>query len=421
MEIEQKKGTYSEFKTALDTEMNKAAESFVKIGYLLKIARDTDILAESGYNSLTEFAQAEYNLDKSQVSRFIAINDNYSVDGYSDRLMTEYTGYGYSKLAMMLTLPAAVAKEFSPAYSKSDIQVLKEEVAAEEAISPMEVYLEGEKEELEDASLLYQAMYQLFLENPELYMHETVDADALFDALAPAGESIYTVRIQGVGRIMISCKEDRVNLVNVRTNNVEICTWEQVTEEYTKLFGSCTWEERYGRPYPVKSEPAAEESVPVETVKEKKPKKPKVTKAKVTKAKVTKAKVTSEPVITRCEAKSDEASHEPIEGQDTIDEHPEYLPEQTASEDDNMAAEDDETETQAPDEENELLLELEECRTKASRTAKSIAEYLDDYKGQRVPERALLSCIDDAERLAKNLQILKVKWDEVSISGSEEG
>lgn len=415
MEIEQKKGTYSEFKTALDTEMNKAAESFVKIGYLLKIARDTDILAESGYNSLTEFAQAEYNLDKSQVSRFIAINDNYSVDGYSDRLRTEYTGYGYSKLAMMLTLPAAVVSELTPSYSKSDIQALKEEVAAEEAISPMEVYLEGEKEELEDASLLYQAMYQLFLENPELYMHETVDADALFDALAPAGESIYTVRIQGVGRIMISCKEDRVNLVNVRTNNVEICTWEQVTEEYTKLFGSCTWEERYGRPYPVKSEPAAEKPVPVETVreavKEKKPKKPKVTKAKVT----------SEPVITRCEAKSDEAPHEPIEGQDTIDEHPEYLPEQTASEDDNMAAEDDETETQALDEENELLLELEECRTKASRTAKSIAEYLDDYKGQRVPERALLSCIDDAERLAKNLQILKVKWDEVSISGPEEG
>lgn len=410
MELEQRK-TYSEFKTALDTEMNKAAESFVKIGYLLKIARDTDILAESGYNSLTEFAQAEYNLDKSQVSRFIAINDNYSVDGYSDSLRTEYTGYGYSKLAMMLTLPAAVVAELTPSYSKSDIQALKEEVAAEEAISPMEVYLEGEKEELEDASLLYQAMYQLFLENPELYEKPDADIDTLMETLAPAGENIYTVRIQGVGRIMVSCKEDRVNLVNIRTNNVEICTWEQVTEEYTKLFGSCTWEERYGRPYPVKSEPAAEEPVHVEAVKEKKTKKPKVTKAKVA----------SEPVITRCEAKSDEASHEPIEGQDTIDEHPEYLPEQTASEDDNMAAEYDETETQAPDEENELLLELEECRTKASRTAKSIAEYLDDYKGQRVPERALLSCIDDAERLAKNLQILKVKWDEVSISGPEEG
>lgn len=406
MELGQRK-TYSEFKTALDTEMNKAAESFVKIGYLLKIARDTDILAESGYNSLTEFAQAEYNLDKSQVSRFIAINDNYSVDGYSDRLMTEYSGYGYSKLAMMLTLPAAVAKELSPAYSKSDIQVLKDEVAAEEAISPMEVYLEGEKEELEDASLLYQAMYQLFLENPELYEKPDADIDTLMETLAPAGENIYTIRIQGVGRIMISCKEDRVNLVNVRTNNVEICTWEQVTEEYTKLFGSCTWEERYGRPYPVKSEPAAEKPVSVETVKEKKPKKPKVTKAKVT----------SEPVITRCEAKSDEASHEPIDGQDSIENHPEYMPE-IQQETDN------DTEEKSPDSvgcDSELLQELEEHRTKASRMAKSIAEYLDEYKEQRVPERALSSCIDDAERLAKNLQILKVKWDEVSISGPEEG
>ena len=405
MELEQRK-TYSEFKTALDTEMNKAAESFVRIGYLLKIARDTDILAESGYNSLTEFAQAEYNLDKSQVSRFIAINDNYSVDGYSDRLRTEYTGYGYSKLAMMLTLPAAVVAELTPSYSKSDIQALKEEVAAEEAISPMEVYLEGEKEELEDASLLYQAMYKLFLENPELYEKPDADTDTLMEILAPAGENIYTVRIQGVGRIMVSCKEDRVNLVNIRTNNVEICTWEQVTDEYTKLFGSCTWEERYGRPYPVKSEPAAEETVPVEAVKEKKAKKPKVTKAKVT----------SEPVITRCDVKSDEAPHEPIEGQDTIENHSEYLPEQTASEDDNMAAEDDETETQASDEDDELLLELEGCRTKASRTAKSIAEYLDDYKGQIVPERALLSCIDDAERLVGNLKMLKGICEEVEES-----
>lgn len=98
-----------------------------------------------------------------------------------------------------------------------------------------------------------------------------------------------------------------------------ICTWEKVTEEYTKLFGSCTWEERYGSPYPVKSEPAAEEPVPVEAVREA------VEKKKTKKPKVTKAKVTPEPVITRCEAKSDEASHEPLEGQDTIDKHPELI------------------------------------------------------------------------------------------------
>ena len=67
--------TYSDFKKELDKELTQSAESFVRIGYLLKIARDTEILAESGYNNVNDFAAAEYGLDKSQVSRFININD----------------------------------------------------------------------------------------------------------------------------------------------------------------------------------------------------------------------------------------------------------------------------------------------------------------------------------------------------------
>ena len=52
--------TYEQFKVALDTEILSAAESFVKIGYLLKQARDTTILHDSGYANLYEFAKAEY-------------------------------------------------------------------------------------------------------------------------------------------------------------------------------------------------------------------------------------------------------------------------------------------------------------------------------------------------------------------------
>ena len=101
-------GSYQEYKEAVDTELQKSAEGFVRIGYLLKVARDTDILKESGYGSVNEFAEAEYSLDKSQVSRFIRINDEYSEGGYSDRLQTKYRNFGYAKLAIMLTLPAAV-------------------------------------------------------------------------------------------------------------------------------------------------------------------------------------------------------------------------------------------------------------------------------------------------------------------------
>ena len=56
-------------------ELSKTAEGFVRIGFLLKVARDTEILAESGYTTVTEFAKAEFDIDKTMVSRFISITD----------------------------------------------------------------------------------------------------------------------------------------------------------------------------------------------------------------------------------------------------------------------------------------------------------------------------------------------------------
>ena len=70
--------SYKEYKAELDGVLQRTAEGFVQIGYLLKVARDTNILEESGYKSVAEFAEAEYNLNKTQVSRFISINDKFS-------------------------------------------------------------------------------------------------------------------------------------------------------------------------------------------------------------------------------------------------------------------------------------------------------------------------------------------------------
>lgn len=38
---------YTQYKAALDAELQKSAEGFVKIGYLLKVARDTRILEDA--------------------------------------------------------------------------------------------------------------------------------------------------------------------------------------------------------------------------------------------------------------------------------------------------------------------------------------------------------------------------------------
>ena len=70
--------SFNEWESELNTELTRSAESFVKIGYLLKVARDTDILKDSGYANIVEYARDKYGIDKTQVSRFININDWFS-------------------------------------------------------------------------------------------------------------------------------------------------------------------------------------------------------------------------------------------------------------------------------------------------------------------------------------------------------
>ena len=131
LNINNEYASYDAYKAAVDAELKKTAESFVRIGYLLKVARDTDILKDSGYSNVNDFAWKEYKLERSQVSRFIRINDEFSEGGYSDVLQERYRGIGYAKLAVMLTLPAAVNEELSGSYSKAEILAVKDEVETE--------------------------------------------------------------------------------------------------------------------------------------------------------------------------------------------------------------------------------------------------------------------------------------------------
>ena len=69
----------------------------------------------------------------------------------------------------MLTLPESVAEELTPAYSKSEIQAVKEEIESEEKITDIEVILEGEKEEQKELDNLEKAIHQICMDEPELY------------------------------------------------------------------------------------------------------------------------------------------------------------------------------------------------------------------------------------------------------------
>lgn len=269
MEELQVKGTYSEFKEQLDTELKKSVESFVRIGYLLKIARDTEILYESGYPSVVEFAKAEYNLSKDQVSRFIAINDKYSVDGYSDKLQEKYEGYGVAKLAEMLTLPEAVADMIEPEMTRAEIQEIKREVKEEQAISDIEVMLEEKDSKLEDMNMIQKFMYQYFYENRLDFIGmaaviqgelETTDQEIeeTLQVLAPSGITTKKVRIAGIGKLFLSIKgkDNNLELVNVRTNETEDISWTSFLDDIEQLYemgaSKEDWEGYYHEPFEVK-------------------------------------------------------------------------------------------------------------------------------------------------------------------------
>lgn len=92
-------------KEALRRDLNSAVEAFVRIGYRLRKIRDTESYKLDGYKSLGEFAKAEYGIEKSTTSTFIAINEEFSKDGFSLELQDRYKGMGSSLLSEMLKLP----------------------------------------------------------------------------------------------------------------------------------------------------------------------------------------------------------------------------------------------------------------------------------------------------------------------------
>ena len=317
---------YQQFKQELDTEMYKAAEGFVKIGYLLNVAATTDILLDSGYANVNEFAKAEYGIDTTQVSRFINIHKRFGVPGEA-RLKDQYVNHGVAKLGIMLTLPDFINEEISSDYSKSEITAIKKEVEAEQQISDIEVMCE-EKDSLQQLlpEGLKQAVYQLVHDEPKLYVsvYNAITLEDLKETLAPAGECSYIVRIKGIGRLVIFMKaNENIVLTNIRDGSKQNYDWLQFFEVLKEYFAmgedaKDSWTNVFQEPFP---EEKKEEKPQNDNVQQEKPAPKKESKVKVSDPKP-KKETKPEPKVE--EAKEPE---EQLPGQDSILNHPELLPE----------------------------------------------------------------------------------------------
>ncbi len=114
---------WTQWKEDIRSKLAETAQNFVYIGYRLKQIRDSGMFG--GAADVFEFAQNEYGLGKSTVSRFIAINEKYSKDGNSLELKDEYKGFSSSKLSEMLSLPDSECELITEKTTIKDIRELK--------------------------------------------------------------------------------------------------------------------------------------------------------------------------------------------------------------------------------------------------------------------------------------------------------
>lgn len=114
---------WMQWKEDIRKKLEETAGNFVHIGYRLKQIRDSGMYG--GAADIFEFAEKEYGLGKSTVSRFIAINERYSEGGNSLELKEEFRGFSSSKLSEMLTLPDSEIQLITEKTTVREIRELK--------------------------------------------------------------------------------------------------------------------------------------------------------------------------------------------------------------------------------------------------------------------------------------------------------
>ncbi len=232
-------------KGQLEAELRGAAAGFVRIGYLLRKIDETEGYKNDGSKSLAEWAKDNYGLSESSVSRFMAINRKYSIDGYSDQLRLEYAQYGSAKLSEMLALPDSDLQMVSPEMKREDIREIKkfnkeaakeeakaEEHAADQHEEPLEEHHEEQAPpaaaapELPDVLPEHQWIIEFFKANKEIMndlysskAYEEGNTEGMKEIVNPAGARTFRHKMT-----MVSMMESRI-MVKVSVKSPAPMSW----------------------------------------------------------------------------------------------------------------------------------------------------------------------------------------------------
>ena len=241
-----------EIKQKLKQELLGVKQSFVRIGYALRQIDDQKLYERDGYKSVAEVAKAEYGLEASTTSRFMSINREYSIDGYSERLRPEYADLGRSQLEEMLKLPDSDRQMIQPEASREDIRELKR--------------FNKTEPEAGEADDLHQLVEKFYQDNSEV-LNAVFSEAAGFDE-ATIGKFTEIVNPGGnrsykKGLYFLMMYENRVSVKKFGGTPKDMTWWEfyQMTLDIfeASAAGSKTWQNYFGTEEDVADQPQKED------------------------------------------------------------------------------------------------------------------------------------------------------------------
>lgn len=230
-----------QIKQKLKQELLGVKQSFVRIGYALRQIDDQKLYERDGYKSVAEFAKTEYGLEASTTSRFMAINREYSIDGYSERLRPEYADLGRSQLEEMLKLPDSDRQMIQPEASREDIRELKRFNKTEPAAG-----------EADDIRQLVEKFYQDHMDVLNTVFGEVAEfgeptAERFKEIVNPGGNRSYKK-----GLFFLMMYENRVSVKKFGSTPKDM-TWKEFYQMTMDIFGASaagseTWQNYFGGP-----------------------------------------------------------------------------------------------------------------------------------------------------------------------------
>lgn len=116
---------YIQCKTEIKENLTGIVKGFVKIGWQLTRISASKAYTMDGYNSITEFAKAEYGMNPDGVSRFMKVYERYSIPGDTPELQEQYKDFKFAQLSEMLQLPIEDQQMITADTKRDDIRELK--------------------------------------------------------------------------------------------------------------------------------------------------------------------------------------------------------------------------------------------------------------------------------------------------------